>query len=386
MKEKNITHILPSPKLGGAQMNLLLKSNYDKKYNINRKLIYIVSDKGELLNKAKSIFKKYIFCPIVPLDKGYRPYRLFKLYRRFLSLFFVFRLYDVLSKDNSDIVHSEDSLRLFSQFLATYFSGKFFVWQLHTMEKVFKLSITKYLFYFLIKQGLVTIISDSKAAFKSNFPNMNLENCNIISPGIHIDDFINKNFSKKQLRKKFGFKEEDIIIGSTGRLHWSKGYDLLINAINNLKNDNIKLVIAGDGPLKTILLKVVDNLGLKNKVFLLGSVYNIPEFLYILDYYVQPSISEAFGMSVIEAMLTKIPILCSNVGGLSELIVDNKSGFIFEGGDQISLLKQLNKLINTNLNKLNDMVDEGFNKAKKYSAKLAFEKDLEIYNSILKLS
>ena len=309
---------------------------------------------------------------------------MFKLYRRFLSLFFVFRLYNVLSKDNSDIVHSEDSLRLFSQFFATYIAGKKFVWQLHTIEKVFKFSITKYFFYFLIKQGLVTIISDSKAAFRSNFPNINFENCNIISPGIQIDDFINNNFSKKELRKKFGFKEQDVIIGSTGRLHWAKGYDLLINVINDLNNDNIKLVIAGDGPLKTNLLKVIDHLGLNNKVVLLGSIYNIPEFLYILDYYVQPSISEAFGMSVVEAMLTKIPILCSNAGGLNELVVDNKSGFIFEKGDQLSLSQQLNKLTNTNLDKLNEMVDEGFNKAKKYSAKLAFKKDLDIYNSILK--
>ena len=115
MKYINVIHILPSPKLGGVQTNLLLKSNYDKKYNINRKLIYTMSNEGELLEKSNSLFKKAIFCPILPLDKGYRPYRIYKIYRRFLSLFFVYRLYNILHKEDARLIHSEDSLKLLSQ-------------------------------------------------------------------------------------------------------------------------------------------------------------------------------------------------------------------------------------------------------------------------------
>ena len=54
----NIIHILPSPKLGGVQINLLLKSKYDKKYNIKRKVIFTVSNKGELLDRKNQLFKK----------------------------------------------------------------------------------------------------------------------------------------------------------------------------------------------------------------------------------------------------------------------------------------------------------------------------------------
>lgn len=149
-------------------------------------VIFTVSKEGELLNRGNQIFEQSIYCPIILPDKGFRPYRLFKIYRKWLSLFFIFRLVRVLKKDDSQIVHSEDSLKLLSQVLAAWIAGKKFIWQLHTSEKILGNFLINRLFYYFITNGLITMIADSKAALAANFSNSNglCGKVFLIQPGI----------------------------------------------------------------------------------------------------------------------------------------------------------------------------------------------------------
>ena len=123
-------------------MFLLVLKIY-KQYNINRRVIYTVSNEGELLNRGNQLFELSNYCPIIFPDRGFRPYRLFKIYRKWLSLFFIFRLSKLLKNDDAQIIHSEDSLKLLSQVLAAWIAGKKFIWQLHTSEKILKNSFLK---------------------------------------------------------------------------------------------------------------------------------------------------------------------------------------------------------------------------------------------------
>ena len=246
-----VIHILPSPKLGGVQTNLLLKSNYDKKYKIDRKVIYTVSSEGELLNRGNKLFEKYVHCPIMPIDRGYRPYRLFKLYRRWLSLFFIFRLFAVLKKDDSLIVHPEDGLKLFSQIIATLLAKKIFLWQIHTSENLIKIQFLKRIIKRLINRGKITLIVVSKSALAANFGCNNInKKIYFIPGGIEIKNFNFNNNNRNKNRKYYGFDQDELIIGSTGRLHWAKGYDILLKSISQIIINNdvqLKLLIAGEG-------------------------------------------------------------------------------------------------------------------------------------------
>ena len=141
-----ITHLVSSPNLGGVQKNLLLKSKYDSKYNIKRNIIFTISNKGALIDKNYELFVKHRYCPIIPNDKGYRPYRLFKYFRKFASFFFVFRLYKALKKENPQIIHSDDSIRLFSQVLVAILLRKFFIWHIRTSKKILTNPLSEYLF------------------------------------------------------------------------------------------------------------------------------------------------------------------------------------------------------------------------------------------------
>ena len=383
-----VIHILPSPKLGGVQNNLLLKSKYDKQYKIHRKIIYTVSNEGELLDRGNQLFEQSIYCPIILPDKRFRPYRFFKIYRKWMSLFFIFRLVKVLKKDDSQIVHSEDSLKLLSQVLAAWMAGKTFIWQLHTSEKIISNGLMTQLFYFFIRNNIITLIADSKTALMKNIFNKEILNkAHIIPPSVELSYYSIENYNRKIVRNKFGFSENDIIFGSTGRLHWAKGYELLINSVNQIishQDIKLKLVIAGEGPLRTKLSELIEEYKMQSHIKLLGSVHKIGQFLQMLDFYVQPSISEAFGMAVVEAMAARIPIICSDAGGLPELIQEGKTGIIVKNNNVGALANGIVKLLNTDENELKKMTEKAYKVACCYSTEAAVKKDLIVYKSLVK--
>ena len=103
----------------------------------------------------------------------------------------------------------------------------------------------------------------------------------------------------------------------------------------------------------------------------------------MLDYYIQPSLSEGFPVAVLEAMAAKKPILCSDAGGLPELIKNEQTGIIVKSNDTQSLTNGIIKLLNTKKKKLHFMINKGYEKVKNHSSEVAVKKDLKIYKYIL---
>jgi glycosyltransferase involved in cell wall biosynthesis len=119
-----------------------------------------------------------------------------------------------------------------------------------------------------------------------------------------------------------------LVIGSLGRLHLVKGYDLLIRAFALMENKRLRLRIAGEGGEMAKLQQLAADLKVADRIELVGYKTDIFKFLDTVDVYVQPSRSEGFGLSVIAAMSQNLPVVVTPVGSLKELIVDCKNGFI----------------------------------------------------------
>ncbi len=119
-----------------------------------------------------------------------------------------------------------------------------------------------------------------------------------------------------------------LVIGSVGRLHQVKGFDLLIEAFSLLDNQRLRLKIAGDGDELKNLKRLADSLGVADRVEFVGFQKDINEFLDSLDVYVQPSRSEGFGLAVVEAMSRCLPVVVTPVGSLGEIVSDGKTGLV----------------------------------------------------------
>ena len=148
----------------------------------------------------------------------------------------------------------------------------------------------------------------------------------IIHNGINTSIRCNKNTATTKFMDTF-------YIGFIGRLDTPKGVHILIEAMQYLTDKNIKLIIAGDGSLRDKLKIQAKSL---NNIKFIGRVKNPLKFLAKIHLLVVPSIREPFGNVCIEAGLCKVPVLASNIDGISEIIENYVTGELIKPTKPIS--------------------------------------------------
>lgn len=128
--------------------------------------------------------------------------------------------------------------------------------------------------------------------------------------------------SREAARAELKLSANDFIFGSIGRLARNKDQATLIQAFATIKPScpNAKLIIMGAGELEAPLKQQIHASGLTNDVILTGFIPNAVRYIKAFDCFVLPSIQEAFGRVLIEAMLAKCPIIASRVNGIPEVM------------------------------------------------------------------
>lgn len=126
---------------------------------------------------------------------------------------------------------------------------------------------------------------------------------------------------------------ERTVIGSLGRLHTVKNYQNLIESQKYLNDPDVDLIIFGDGNEKAKLEGIIKDLdpNSEKRIKLQKRSCNPWEALREIDIYVQPSISEGFGLAVVEAQLLGLPVIVTPGGALPELVQDGATGLITTG-------------------------------------------------------
>lgn len=135
------------------------------------------------------------------------------------------------------------------------------------------------------------------------------------------------------------------IIGSIGRLHPVKNYQKLVMAAESFRDRAVVFKIWGEGAEKEKLQSIVNGQGGSN-VVLSGFTNNIWESLGETDIYIQPSLSEGFGLTVVEAMMAGLPVIVSPRGSLLELVKDGETGIIMNGVEGDDIVEAINRLLN----------------------------------------
>lgn len=113
-----------------------------------------------------------------------------------------------------------------------------------------------------------------------------------------------------------------------GRLAKIKGVDILLEAINTIRDVEFTLCIVGDGAERTALEERVHQLNLSDKVSFVGFQQDVNPWLKDADVFIYPSRMEIFGISLVEAMAFQCICVGNNVGGIPEIISDGENGFL----------------------------------------------------------
>ncbi|MCK5061842.1 glycosyltransferase family 4 protein [Candidatus Parcubacteria bacterium] len=148
-------------------------------------------------------------------------------------------------------------------------------------------------------------------------------------------------------KNETGISWEPIIL-FTGSLYRLKGVQLLIEAFGRLQDrfSEFKLVIIGDGPYKEDLKKLAVSSKIK-KIEFTGSLSQeqVKNWMKKCWCFVLPSLSEGLGLVLLEAASLSKPLIGSNTGGISEIIIDGENGFLFTPGSIQELTKTLEKIM-----------------------------------------
>lgn len=184
---------------------------------------------------------------------------------------------------------------------------------------------------------------------------------------------------------QYGLKKRDVIIGTIGSLNIQKDTITLVKAMPKIlkKLPTAKLVLVGSGPLKYMLQKVAKKLKIEDKVIFTGSVKDISSILQILTVFVLPSRSEAFGISILEAMRANVPVVATRVGGIPEVVTNNQNGILIEPNNHKLLASTIIRLLHDK--KLqHKLVKNGAETIKKFSITKMVNATSQLYKDILK--
>ncbi len=183
---------------------------------------------------------------------------------------------------------------------------------------------------------------DYKTALKNKIAP--LKKLVIIHNGIKPEDY---NFlPKEKARRALEIPLGSFLVGSIGEFTKNKGQKFLIKAAKNqFLISNYQFLIIGFGENKEKLKSLIQNYNLRDKVFLIDNLPEATKYLKAFDIFVLPSLKEGLPYVLLEAGLAGLPIIATNVGGVSEIVESGKNGLLVSPANPNELAGAINKLI-----------------------------------------
>lgn len=204
--------------------------------------------------------------------------------------------------------------------------------------------------------------SEAVSGFLTRDIGINKEKVVTIPNGIDVNCYSVKINKYKKL-KELGLNKNLKIVGTVCRLvEPKKGLEILLEATHKLQKEiDFQLVVVGSGKDESKLRLMAEKKDIN--VLFLGERKDIREILKIMDVFVLASLYEGFPVVILEAMASRISVVASRVGGLTEAVLDGKSGFLVEPGNSDELAAKVKELLK-NKQTRKKFGEAGFNRVK----------------------
>jgi len=150
-----------------------------------------------------------------------------------------------------------------------------------------------------------------------------------------------------RFRQTSGIRGDGPVVGTVTRLAPAKGLPTLLQAFHQLRRQvpSARLLIVGDGPLKTELVRSAYALGEQEQIIFSGIAVETRVPLSMMDVFVLPSHHEAFGLAIVEAMAMGRPVVASRVGGIPTIVDDGVTGLLVPPNDPDALARALGQML-----------------------------------------
>jgi glycosyltransferase involved in cell wall biosynthesis len=260
----------------------------------------------------------------------------------------------LVKKEKIDLIHSHWLIPsglvggIISRFLGTLHITTAHAGDVFTMERI---KILNPLGNFILKNSSIVTVNSKYTKGIVEILSRDIKNkptIEIIPMGIDTKKFYPKG-------DKIDLFPRNNVIFNVGRLVEKKGVEFLIKAMPLilLEMPNAKLIIGGSGPDEKKLKNLVRSLKIEASVIFMGYIRNsdLPKYLRAADIFVLPSIktkegdTEGLGVVLLEAIACGVPVIGSNIGGITDIIQDGKNGLLAEPGNLKDIAGKVIKLL-----------------------------------------
>lgn len=229
--------------------------------------------------------------------------------------------------------------------------------------------------------------SDAITTVSQNLKDVTHDNFKINKQIYHVPNFIDLKLYEKRFNKNLRSSyanSDEFILTHISNFRKVKRVNDVIDIFNLVsKIHKCKLLMIGDGPERLEAEQLCRKYGLSNKIKFLGKLKLIENILSFADVFLLPSETESFGLVALEAMASKTVVISTNSGGLPEVNIDNKTGFLSDVGDIDKMSKDISNLL-SNKELLETMKINAFNHAKSFDLPRILPIYEEIYYRLLK--
>ena len=263
-----------------------------------------------------------------------------------INLRAIYHLVRYIKKNNVDIIHTHSSVDSRTAGIAAKVAGIKVVRSRHISLPISKSWLTWWQYMKLADKVITSgrdirnkMIADNKMLAKK-----------IVSAPAGVDTKIfSEEIDLTNIRPKYNLDKSDFVVGIVSVLRSWKGHKYLIEAIKMAANElpNIHLIIVGAGPQKENIEQLINKLDIKERVILTGYQANPAIFYKAMDVMVLPSYAgEATSQVLPQAMLMGKPVISTEAGGLSEVVIHNQTGLIVPAKNSHEIFLAIKALYN----------------------------------------
>lgn len=326
------------PFINGVSTSVaMLKNALEKKGHT----VYVVTVNNSSIKYDYKEESHILKIPGVPI--GLYDYRLSRIYP--------LKVINIMKSWNLDVIHSHTELGI--GILARIFAKQFNIPLVHTYHTIYEdythyvnhgyfekpsKKIVEHLTKFYCDTTAKEIIVPTNKTYKLLKDKYKIEkNIHIVPTGIEVDRFFLENIDLKlltSLRRKLNLTKKEQVIIFVGRLAKEKNVEFLLEAQKKLiqENNNIKLIIVGDGPDKEKYEDIAVNLKISDHVIFTGKIPwdEIQYYYHLSDFFVTASRSETQGLTVVEAMASSLVPLVIKDEAFEGTVTNQINGLVFE--------------------------------------------------------
>ena len=196
---------------------------------------------------------------------------------------------------------------------------------------------------------------------------------------------LDKGNAKLKLTTKYGLDKNKPLIGFISALENQKNPELFIEILNELNTNgkNYGAIIAGSGRKSEKIALLIEKYNLSKNVKMLGFVENVNEIFSALDIFVLPSRNEGLGTVLLEASLAKAALVAADVGGISEVVIENKTGRLIESTQLKEFESAISSLIDNDAEK-NKLINNAYEHVNSmFSLNKMAENTYKVYKKVM---